>query len=308
MPNTLAHVGLQAVVSGAASRQFLGHWVVLGCLIPDLPWILQRGLQAIPTEIDSYDLRSYGIAQASLFFSLVLCAFFASFAVRTRVVLGILAGNSVLHLLIDASEEKWANGVHLLAPFDWRMLNAGWYSSDHGAVYAVSLIGCILLIGLLMRPSSSSRSFRLSPSRLGCAICLLGVYLALPIWMITEPARADNHFVSTLRDSGKRTGKAIELDRVSYSREAGNARVRIFSGEEFILIGETPPWPAAVSVRGRFEDWQTIRVSDIRVHHPWLRDAASYVGLGLAALVWVRVLSSEFNGRHRGRRDHLGGR
>ena len=115
MPNTLAHLGVQALVSRTLVRNADLKWVYIGAIIPDLPWILQRVVMMGPAHIDAYDMRLYAITQASLFLCLIISSALAALSThfgRTFVILGL---GSLFHLLLDAFQIKWANGVHLLA-------------------------------------------------------------------------------------------------------------------------------------------------------------------------------------------------
>ena len=66
MPNTLAHLGVQGFITHAAIKDAEPKWIAFGCLIPDLPWILQRAIAVLLPQVDGYELRLYAIAQASL--------------------------------------------------------------------------------------------------------------------------------------------------------------------------------------------------------------------------------------------------
>jgi hypothetical protein len=110
VPNTLAHVGFRALATRAVAPATDLKWNYLGCIVPDVPWMLQR---------------LYGIVQATLAMSLCLILAFASLATEPGRAFSIVAGNAWLHLLLDTIEIKWANGVHLLAPFDWRLTSLG---------------------------------------------------------------------------------------------------------------------------------------------------------------------------------------
>ncbi len=122
MPNTLAHFGVQSVLSHAALHDAEPKWVILGCLIPDLPWIFQRVVAELFPRVPAYELRLYVIVQASLGISLLLCATVALLTSAPFKVFRILAVNTLVHLLLDACQIKWANGVHLFAPFSWELL------------------------------------------------------------------------------------------------------------------------------------------------------------------------------------------
>ena len=69
-----------------------------------------------------FDLRFYCIVQASLFGCLLLSGALASVSSRPWRVFAILGLGSLMHLLLDATQAKWASAVHLLAPISWRSL------------------------------------------------------------------------------------------------------------------------------------------------------------------------------------------
>nr|MBS0019700.1 hypothetical protein [Gammaproteobacteria bacterium] len=123
MPNTIAHFGLQ----GAASRLLFGtvdpRWIMVGCVIPDAPWIAQRVVHAAAPGFDPYSLRLYFVAQASLLSSLVLCAACAVLTRTPRVLFFLLGFNVLAHLLLDACQTKWGNGVAIAAPISWSLWN-----------------------------------------------------------------------------------------------------------------------------------------------------------------------------------------
>ena len=68
MPNTLAHLGVQGIATRSVLRDADLKWIYLGCIIPDVSWIIQRLVRYVIPNIDLYDLRLYAIVQASLLF------------------------------------------------------------------------------------------------------------------------------------------------------------------------------------------------------------------------------------------------
>jgi len=111
MPNTLAHLGIQAVATRSVIKSADLKWICLGCVVPDVPWILQRLVSALNSGVDPYDLRLYAIVQSSLAMSLVLSAALAAFSRRPRTVFAILAFNATFHLVLDALQTKWGTGL-----------------------------------------------------------------------------------------------------------------------------------------------------------------------------------------------------
>jgi hypothetical protein len=106
MPNTLAHIGLQTPLTKLGLKTAPLQWIALGCVIPDIPWILQRIFRLIPT-LDPVSLRMYAVFQASLLSCCVLSLAFALLTRRTGFVFLVLSLNSLCHLLLDACQKKW---------------------------------------------------------------------------------------------------------------------------------------------------------------------------------------------------------
>ena len=80
MPNTLVHLGVQSVSTKAVFKDADFKWIAIGCIIPDVPWIIQRIILVAQTGIDRFDLCQYVTVQASLFCCFILCGFMALFA------------------------------------------------------------------------------------------------------------------------------------------------------------------------------------------------------------------------------------
>jgi hypothetical protein len=116
MPNALAHLGVQCLATRFLLKDVDYKWIYLGCIIPDLPWILQRIVKLAFPSIDHYDLRLYVVIQSSFCFCFLLSAALATLSVNYWKTLAILGFNSFLHLFLDACQIKRAKGVHFLAP------------------------------------------------------------------------------------------------------------------------------------------------------------------------------------------------
>ncbi len=289
MPNTLAHLGAQALVSRGIIRDAELKWVYLGCLIPDFPWIAQRAVSVLIPSIDPYDLRLYVTAQASLAGSLLLAGSLAAASQAPRRTFPILALNCLLHLLLDALQTKWANGVHLLAPFSWRIWNVGLFWPESAPTYALSGLGLAYVLWAACRRSSPAPiSFQLRSShRAATALGLLMLYLALPFLWAPAVERSDSHFVQTLRDHDARTGRVVEFDRASYVSRPGVAVIRTFAGEELKLPDSGLHESAQVSIRAMFLDPDTLRLRELHLLRAWIRVLASYLGLALVEAVWM---------------------
>lgn len=291
MPNVLVHYGVQGpasrgLVSGAALK-----WVFLGCILPDVPWILQRVVRVVAPATDPYALRLYCIAQASLVVTLLLCGAVALLARGPLPVFAVLAGNSVLHLVLDALETKWANGVHLFAPFSWKMWNAGLVWPENVVVTSLTVAGlCYAFWSWLRHPPSASRPTRRRRRWAGAGV-LIGLYLLAPLGLRDGPAAADNHFVATLRAEEARPGRYVEFDRNPYLHRPDGSFIVSFAGDTLRLRGELPDRSGTASLRGVFVDARTVRVREVRLHRTWFRDGASYLGLLFLLALWIRSWS-----------------
>ena len=155
VPNTLVHIGVQGLGNRLISTRIDLKWVFLACIIPDLPWIFRRTIISLAPSVNIYDLRLYTLVQASLLFCVLLSLAFALMSEKPRLVFGILAVNSLVHLLLDAAEIKWGNGVHMFAPLDWQLLSFGLVWPDSLLVALLSLLGLLLGIWVLAHPVST---------------------------------------------------------------------------------------------------------------------------------------------------------
>jgi hypothetical protein len=291
MPNLLAHFGSQAPVVRLWDRDIDVRWILLGCTIPDLPWIAQRGVRALFPWIDPYELALYSIAQASLAFCLLLCGTLALLSHNPGKVFGVLSLMSLLSLLLDALQTKWASGVHLLAPWSWKPVNWGFFWPGSALTYILTSLGVAYVVFEFRRAwrTKPPKILRLT-HRAMLAPILLMTYLILPLTTMTAIEAEDSHFIETLRDVEKRPGRIVEMDRDLVVPGNGRLMWETFTGEQLDILGEPQPDEGLYSARARFEDSQTIRILELRRHNAWLREAASYVGLAVLLAVWVTPL------------------
>lgn len=294
MPNLLAHLGAQGIVTQVAVRKADTVWVVTGCLLPDLPWILQRITRFAAPGLNPYDVRLYAIVQATLAFSLIAALSISALSRAPHRTFLILAVGALLHLLLDAAETKWANGVHLLAPISWELLNLGLFWPDSLIRHGLTALGLgyVLWIALRRRQTleHSVRPLTFALARVGLAATLLTVYLAAPLTLLRYPEIADNHYVGTLREKGARTGRYVEFDRDPLVNRDGRSFLETFAGEKLMLKGSPVEDANRVSLRARFVDAKSVTVIEAHRHSAWGRELPSVLGLLVLAGVWVRVL------------------
>ena len=214
MPNTLAHIGAQRLLTRAAISTADVRWVLIGCVLPDVPWIGYRVVRTFAGvhSLDPYAVRAYFIAQASLFMSLCLCGAVALLSTRPRGVFAVLSLGALLHLLLDAMQTKWGSGVHLFAPFGWSDLNFRWFWPEQWPTIALTLLGVAVGVAAFFQ-APRSPLFAARPRRALAAGALLLVWLVLPWVLISAVQAADAHFVRTLQQRSERTGRTFELDR-----------------------------------------------------------------------------------------------
>lgn len=284
MPNTLCHIAIQGPLCRFMLPPSSFAWILLGCVLPDLPWILLHLLRPLAL-FDPYSLRLYCTVQASLFFCALLAGAIALTACRTKTVFLILLVNCLLHLLLDALQIKWGNGVNLLAPFDWHFFTAALLWPENLATRALTVFGLFYLFTTWHNAARAVRlEYRLrlprGKKRL-LAILLLALWCCSPPLFFSALDRADTFALHTLRMVAQRPGKNISFDRVPYNAET--REITIFTGERLKIIGSLPDHSGRVSFRGFFTDQQTIRSTAFHSHDNF-RDLASKTGLLLTCL------------------------
>jgi len=149
---TAVHSALFGPVVRHAKLPFLA--ILAACVLPDLPWILRRIL-IFAGYPNADQLYAYTIAQASLLGSSVLAVGVAAIFNRWLLVTLTIIVGCALHLVLDALQDKWGNGIHLLAPFDWTMWSLGVAETDGWLLIVLSGIG--LLPFLLARPRDDAK-------------------------------------------------------------------------------------------------------------------------------------------------------
>ena len=290
MPNTLAHIGVQALITRGLIRQADMGWILTGCILPDVPWILHRVVRALPPEISPYDLRLYAVVQSALVFCLIASAALACLSARPLRAAAVLGLGCVLHLLLDATQTKWANGVVLFAPLDWRVLNFGLYWPEDWPTLAMTGFGLGYFIWAFVRVRPwipHDAPARISPMRWILAAGLLMAYLLLPLPLMPRALAADPHYIATLQALEARPGRAAGFDRSRLIHDpAGVPLLAPWTGDTLRLDGQgLPRTDGPVSVLGRFGPDGTFIVTQVHGHPPGRRDAFSYLGL-LALALW----------------------
>jgi hypothetical protein len=299
LPNTLCHIAIQGPLSRTVLPVKELVWVIFGCLIPDLPWIWLK-LLLTTGLFNPYDLRLYFTAQASLFFSLLLAAAIAMYATRKARVWMIIAVNCGLHLLLDALQIKWGNGVHFFAPLDWQMYRLDLFWPEHLLTMGLTILGLIYLLSI-WRPVSAPPSDERAPldfSRISTniiGVLLFTVYLSAPLLFMERMEQQNTYYIKTMRQVNDRLGQYIEFDRAHYFRET--QEIRIYSGEKLKIEGLQPRRSGRVSFKGTFLTPEKLLSSSYHYHRDF-RDVASIVGIFLAcALLLQSLILAQFKRR-----------
>jgi hypothetical protein len=292
MPNTLCHFAIQGPTSRLIFKNSTILWIMTGCIIPDIPWMVQRLI--LPFHLfNHYDERLYFTIQASLVFCLLLSTTLALCTSMPIRIFTLLAMNCLVHLLLDTTEIKWGNGVHLFAPLTWQMLqfNLIWFEN------MISLIGSVaglLYLALFWKKAVLQKIglIPLSWYRYAGIFCCLFLYLAAPFSFIADVEKANNRYIHTLREWSARPGQHIEFDRVPYFHETQS--IRIFTGESISLQGDIPEQSGLISFKGTFLSEGRIAVSIHHIHNNF-RDNGSYLGILLFCALWLLSLLKNNN-------------
>ena len=287
MPNTLCHIGIQAPLNGIVLKKTELLWVIIACVLPDLPWIQLKILLATQA-FNPYDLRLYFTAQASLLLCLILSAGLSLMSQHSKKVFVILGANCLFHLLLDSLQIKWGNGVNIISPFNWELFHLDLFWPEYTGTVLFTMIGATYLFRF-WRKLVSHNPLSLTPHKLkySFAAVLLSVYCIIPIFFTGQLEKADTYFIHTMRNSNERSGKTIKLDRAHFSFDDGE--VKAWNGEQFKLTGNLPKTSGRVSFSGVFLDSSTIKSQEYHLHKDH-RDLASFLGLFMACTLVLQSL------------------
>jgi len=287
MPNMLAHFGAQGVLSRTLLPKAEIKIVFLGCLLPDIPWIILRVINMLAPALDPIPARLYAIGQGSLFVTLFLCGAIAAISARPKRIFGILALNVLLHLLLDALQTKWGNGVHFFAPVSWKLLNFELFWPESLPTYVLTLLGLFYACWLWRQAIEEPLILpHLSFKKVVYSIGLLLMYLVLPIIFLQGPFLGDNQSIKTLQDKEGRVGHHVEFDRALYKKGEKGDFLTSFWEEKIRILNSRLDQSGQVSVRGRFVDPQTIEILEFHEHLSGFRDTSSYLALILLSSMW----------------------
>jgi hypothetical protein len=287
VPNTLVHFAAQGAASHALWRRLDPRFLYLGCVLPDLPWILRRAVVAFGLPADVFELRLYTMGLASLAVTLLLAGAIAIATTAPRRVFAWLGSNALLHLLLDAIEIKFGNGVHLFAPVSWRMTSFELLPGESPVYLLLTIGGVLVVLWDLARSRGVTVGWERRPRRWAFAAALGAAYLIAPLPFLGSIEASDSYSVKTLREKDARTGRRVSLDRAHFVASPAGGVLELWTGERVRATGALPDHDATVSLHGTFLAPDVLRADEL-VEPRRNRDWPSYLGLGLLALVFVR--------------------
>ena len=286
MPNTLAHIGVNGLLTRSVIKKSNLFWIYVGALIPDIPWIIQRVLGTFFPSINGFDLRLYVIVQATLFFSLILSAALSLLTIDTKKTFLILAIGSLLHLLLDAFQIKWANGVHLFAPFSWKLLSFGFFWPESLPTYIITFGGILFFIFNWKTLTKQNLNLSFKFPKILFSVLFFTIYLLVPLYFMPQVENANNHFIKTLKNIETRKGKYVEFDRkkIRFNKKINLYEIQSFDRSYIPLAGIDKTDAHKISIKGTFVNNDTIKVIAYHKNIAWFRDGASYIGISLILL------------------------
>ena len=293
MPNTLAHLGINGLVTRTLIKKADLILIYIGAVIPDFPWIIQRFVSALIPQVNIYDLRLYCVILASLFFSIILSAALSYLFIDTKRTFIIFSAGSLIHLLLDSIEIKWANGVHLFAPFSWELFNAGFFWPESIPIYMISAFGLFYLIFNWKETISTSInvSFKNFKKVLAIFIFII-IYFSLPVLFLDNAEAANNHYVKTLRDREHRIGNYFEIDRGNYIDDSKGDRIITPFHEELKVVNLNIQRSEKISIRAKFISRDKIQILDYHIHGN--RELFSLLGLLLILIFLIISIANNF--------------
>jgi hypothetical protein len=288
VPNTLGHIGAQMLASRPFVRADQLRWVLVGCVLPDVPWILQRAVRTLVPAADPFELRAYVVTQGSLAMTLLLCAAVAAISRRPWPVFGILSLNAAFHLGLDALQSHWGSGVHLMSPFHWAPLSLGVFWPEGLASGVLTVVG-LLAAGFVFqrRPASPADSLNLRAGAVGLGVAFALAYVAMPWALRDGVVRDDSHSLAVLRMDAPRAGRTVELERNRFVRDASGAYVLAWTRERLDVVSGGPDRTGTVTLRGRFDERGDLAIEAWHLHRPHTRELFTYLGLSLVVVGWL---------------------
>ena len=275
MPNLLVHSALQAGVFGVLGLSLTA--VFAGCIIPDIPWIVRRA--SLWISADPIEFEAYFLAQASLFYCALPCLGLGlMFKHWQKFALTAWLGCAI-HLGLDSLQDKWGNGVHLLAPLDWTHFQIGWFSLESDLIMVLTAAGIVPFF-MVRKAVEDSKQVLVAPGRITAIVVVSMLYFATPGLFYESIVSSNSRYLQTLENEN-RIGKALVLDREPVTRNGNDWQIVTHTREPLRILNPSESLTTGTfSMRGEFVEQNVIQVKALK-QHSGFRDIASYLGVAL---------------------------
>jgi hypothetical protein len=297
MPNTIAHLGLNALFSKAFIKNADIKWIYVGAVLPDVPYILKRAILMLFPDVNVLDVRLFAIVQASLLFSLVFAFACSRFSNRANHVFLVLSVGVLLHLLLDACQIKWGNGPNFFAPFDWTIVNFGFFWPEQLPSHLLTALGGLYAIYAFTVPVGGQSQDLAIPKKRGLVAfwIALAIYVMLPFAFMNSVEKAGGGDVQLIR-MADRTGRFMEMDRAPFKHSGDLTAIQLYAGQFITLTGiaEGLPNQGKISIRGSFVAHDIFQADEYHLNDGAFREIASIVGLSIVLIYWLIVLIGRF--------------
>jgi hypothetical protein len=293
MPNTIAHLGLNALFTKVFIKNADIKWIYVGAVLPDVPFILKRAILMLFPDVNVLDVRLFAIVQASLLFSLVFAFACSRFSNRANHVFLVLSVGVLLHLLLDACQIKWGNGPNFFAPFDWTIVNFGFFWPEQLPSHLLTALGGLCAIYAFTVPIGGQSQDLAIPKKRGLVAfwIALAIYVMLPFAFMSSVEKAGGGDVQLIR-MADRTGRIMEMDRAPFKRSGDLTTIQLYTGQFTTLTGIAGDLPSQgkISIRGSFVSHDIFDADEYHLNDGRLRETASIVGLSIVLIYWLIVL------------------
>jgi hypothetical protein len=293
MPNTLAHIGAQFPIGKGICRKWDPRWIALGLLLPDLPWILQRIALVIFPFLSPITIRSYVVVVSTPLFCIILAASIACLFEKGRSIFQILVFQSLLHLALDACQQKGGVGVPFFAPFYWQAFSFPIYSMNGWVTNILNMSGVLILLlvgsGKIRYPKLNSLALK-RPGHLSLAVSLMLLYGIAPLLLRDQVIEANVHDLKVWQGEMPRSGAVVHFDRAHYFPGQPGGIQDDFNPTPIPILGIDYAVETDISTTAVFVDENTLQAGIWVIHPPGIRLAYTLIGLIGIGLIWMYPL------------------
>jgi hypothetical protein len=260
-------------------------------MIPDIPWILQRFLLLFVDQGEgAIALRAYAVIQSAPAFCLLFCTALAVLMQNPLRVWSVLYAQCLIHLLLDACEQKGGVGVPFFAPLSWHTWHWPVMAMDGPVVSTLSLAGVLVFVFLILQKRRSFGELGFHPRswNLTLTLLLLALYALLPLALIPKAIEANLHDLKTWSQPEHRAGAMVHLDRVPYQPgQPGTLKNALM--QTSVQVPEIRhPHRALISGTARFTTRDTLVFEGSPILHPTSqRFNYNLAGLLILAFIWL---------------------